>query len=212
MQDYSISTDSLKLSLCMKDRYYAMAALGALSEHVGLSKLFHFQSLLFEVSEIQEFVMIDRTTSKSMELVSSLVGQEQVTLLGRINYTLTKMGFRLLKNNILQPLKEESLIQARQEAIQAITDDFAFHQSIQEGIALNCPKGTLHKLLVLKNFPDIDQLISTVHTRHSMVETSLICRLQRLLKVKMQNCQKEMSKQSFLFMRQFFRQKRSWIA
>jgi len=69
---------------------------------------------------IHQFMAIDRTTQRHLELTESLHdGRRKNTLLGVIDETKTPMGARLLRQWLKQPLLSCTDIQARQEGIGA---------------------------------------------------------------------------------------------
>jgi len=71
-----------------------------------------------EPYELSEFVMIDASTRKNLELTETLRGQNKYgSLLWAIDKTKTNMGTRLLKSWVCQPLKNLTEITSRQEVI-----------------------------------------------------------------------------------------------
>lgn len=78
-------------------------------------------------------MMIDVATIYALELVQNLQNaKSKDCLYGLMNRTMTPMGARLLKNNVLQPLTERNDLEERYEAIEelATREDvfFAAHQ------------------------------------------------------------------------------------
>ena len=77
------------------------------------------------INEIQtyssaQFMSLDRTTERNLELTKSLQdGSRRNTLLSILDQTRTPMGARLIQYWIKQPLMNTSAIYARQDAIQA---------------------------------------------------------------------------------------------
>jgi DNA mismatch repair protein MutS len=71
-----------------------------------------------EPYELSEYVMIDASTRKNLELTETLRGQNKYgSLLWAIDKTKTNMGARLLKSWVCQPLKNLAEITKRQEVI-----------------------------------------------------------------------------------------------
>jgi DNA mismatch repair ATPase MutS len=62
----------------------------------------------------------DWTTAKNLELVKSQTLPTDPTLLSVLDSTLTNMGSRLLRMNLLQPLSVSGLIQARLDAVEGM--------------------------------------------------------------------------------------------
>jgi DNA mismatch repair protein MutS len=64
-----------------------------------------------------QFMVIDATTRRNLELTESLRGGKQATLVALLDKTRTPMGARLLRSYILQPLINLPEIEARLEAV-----------------------------------------------------------------------------------------------
>ena len=66
--------------------------------------------------------MIDVSTIYSLELVQNLQNQKsRDCLFGLLNETLTPMGSRLLRSNILQPLTDPETLNTRYDALEELT-------------------------------------------------------------------------------------------
>lgn len=78
-------------------------------------------------------MMIDLSTIHSLELIQNIQdAKSKDCLFGIMNETLTPMGARLLRSNILQPSTEESLLKLRYEAVQELsTKEDMFFQTKQ---------------------------------------------------------------------------------
>lgn len=92
----------------------AGAALYYLSE-TQHDKLAH----ITKISRIEEdkYVWLDRFTVRNLELISSY-NDNATTLIDIIDNTLTPMGSRLMKRWLVLPLKEETLIKSRLDAVE----------------------------------------------------------------------------------------------
>jgi DNA mismatch repair protein MSH4 len=67
-------------------------------------------------------MMIDLSTMKSLELVQNLTNQKSKDcLFGLLNATLTPMGGRLLRSNILQPLTNQDTLITRYDALEELS-------------------------------------------------------------------------------------------
>lgn len=72
---------------------------------------------------ISQYMSLDRTTQRNLELTESLQdGSRKNTLLGVLDKTLTPMGARLIRSWIKQPLLSSPDITLRQDAVQALFD------------------------------------------------------------------------------------------
>lgn len=70
--------------------------------------------------DISEFMALDESTKRNLEISSSLAGQPGGTLFSVIDRTQTPMGGRLLKRWVNQPLKKLAPIQERLDAVQEL--------------------------------------------------------------------------------------------
>lgn len=86
-------------------------------------------------------MMIDLSTIASLELIQNLQNQKSKhSLYGLLNETVTAMGARFLRSNILQPSTDAAKIQDRYEALDEITSNEALFFAIRNGTCLpaNC--------------------------------------------------------------------------
>lgn len=82
--------------------------------------------------------MIDLSTIVSLELIQNLQNSKSKDcLFGLLNETLTPMGSRLLRSNILQPSTEPSKLSARYDAIDELATKEEMFYSVRQGL---CPK------------------------------------------------------------------------
>lgn len=72
--------------------------------------------------EREKYMILDATSQRNLELVESLTGQDEATLLGVLDETETAMGSRRLRHWILQPLLNRETILDRQRGIQWLVD------------------------------------------------------------------------------------------
>lgn len=79
--------------------------------------------------------MIDLSTIASLELVQNLQNaKSKHCLYGALDQTLTRMGARLLKNNILQPSTDRSKIEQRWAAVNELSTKEELFFSVREGL------------------------------------------------------------------------------
>lgn len=69
-----------------------------------------------------KYMILDASSQRNLELVESLTGQDQATLLNVLDETETAMGSRRLRHWILQPLLNEEKIHDRQQGISWLVD------------------------------------------------------------------------------------------
>lgn len=91
-------------------------------------------------------MVVDCATAKNLELTQNLVSQnDKETLFGILNETLTPMGARLLRSNILQPLTDEKTLNTRLDCVQELSSSEETFYTLKTA---------------LKSFQDVDHLIS----------------------------------------------------
>ena len=79
-------------------------------------------------------MMIDLSTIRSLELIQNLNDpKSRDCLFGLLNHTLTPMGSRLLKSNILQPLTEKTTLEERYDALQELTTHEEIFSAVRHG-------------------------------------------------------------------------------
>lgn len=77
---------------------------------------------------------IDLSTIVSLELIQNIHNaKSKDSLYGLLNETLTPMGARLLRANILQPSTEESKLQARYDAVEDLSTKEDMFVSVRQG-------------------------------------------------------------------------------
>jgi DNA mismatch repair protein MSH4 len=88
----------------------------------GLNKSFPYHSLRMKYEPSEGAMMIDVSTIYSLELVQNRQKpRSKDCLFGLLNETLTPMGARLLRSNILQPLTDPETLNTRYDALEELT-------------------------------------------------------------------------------------------
>ncbi len=125
----------------------ALIAAGALLSYLQTTQkqaLPHLNALTLENSH--DYLQLDASTQKHLELFENVQGGNENSLLSVLDKTACTMGSRLLKRWLGRPLKQQSLIQARQQAIAEI-------------IGLQC-EATIHQLL--RQICDVERIVSRI--------------------------------------------------
>lgn len=79
-------------------------------------------------------MMIDLSTIRSLELIQNLQNpKSKDCLFGLLNETLTPMGSRLLRSNILQPLTDPEVLKRRFDALEELTIKEDMFFAIRQG-------------------------------------------------------------------------------
>lgn len=86
----------------------------------GIAFPFHSLKIKYEPSEGS--MMIDLPTIRALELIQNLENpKSRHCLFGLLNETLTPMGARLLRSNILQPVTNKDTLNIRYDALEEIS-------------------------------------------------------------------------------------------
>ena len=113
----------------------ALAAAGCLlayAQETQRTALPHINSITSENRD--EAVAMDAATRRNLELDINLNGGEENTLFDVLNKSATAMGSRLLRRWLNRPLRDLHTLQARQEAIANLQENYQFeplHQSLK---------------------------------------------------------------------------------
>jgi len=79
-------------------------------------------------------MMIDQATSRSLELIQNLQNpKSKDCLFGLLNQTLTPMGARRLRINVLQPSTDRALLERRYEALEEFTTKEDIFLPVRQG-------------------------------------------------------------------------------
>jgi DNA mismatch repair protein MSH4 len=79
-------------------------------------------------------MFIDLSTIISLELIQNLQNtKSKDCLLGLLNETLTPIGSRLLRSNILQPSTEPDKLNGRYDALEELTTKEEMFYSVRQG-------------------------------------------------------------------------------
>ncbi|KAF9420065.1 hypothetical protein BGZ94_009231 [Podila epigama] len=149
IQRYILPEQSTSFLLGIATKYYSLAATSAAMKHMEESRnsIFINHSVQFKYRGCRESMLIDSGTARNLELTVNLSGHDdQGTLFGVLNHTLTPMGNRLLRTNILQPSKDQRAINSRLDAVEQLSHNEDLFFSVRE---------------TLKPFPDVDHLITS---------------------------------------------------
>jgi DNA mismatch repair protein MSH4 len=108
---------------------------------LAMSLTFSFRSLRIKYQPSEGTMMIDLSTIQSLELIQNIQNSKSKDcLFGVMNETLTPMGSRLLRSNILQPSTQRDVLNQRYVAVHEFT--------IKEDMFFRTRLGWLHKNLL----------------------------------------------------------------
>src|SRR5690554_2053079 len=107
----------------------------------------HIRSLFHE--RLSETVILDAATRRNLELDKNLSGGRENTLQSVMDRCQTSMGSRLLSRWLNRPLRQQNILEARQDAIAYLLKDYHF-ESVQPA---------------LKDIGDIERILARISLR-----------------------------------------------
>jgi DNA mismatch repair protein MutS len=111
------------------------AALGALVEYVELTQVGKLPRLKAPKREALGSVMaIDPATRRNLELVETLAGERDGSLLGAVDRTVTGAGARLLAERLKAPLTDPAAIAGRLDEVEFFVGDEAARLALREAL------------------------------------------------------------------------------
>lgn len=106
-------------------------------KYIELQLTYRFSphSLRIKYEPSEGSMMIDLSTIHSLELIQNLQhAKSKDCLFGILNQTLTPMGGRLLKSNLLQPLTETEQLENRYDAVGELSRKEDVFFAVRQGI------------------------------------------------------------------------------
>ncbi|KAM0701102.1 hypothetical protein Q7P35_011463 [Cladosporium inversicolor] len=162
IQQLAFPEDVEAIKTAVSGNYYAVCCFAAVLKYVelALNKTFPARSLRIKYEPSEGSMMADLSTVRSLELVQNLTNpKSKDCLFGLLNETLTPMGGRFLRSNILQPLTNEETLGTRYDALEELsTKEEMFHAVRQ----------------ALKPFLDVDRMLTKlilISTQPSLIDT-----------------------------------------
>ncbi|EGD83637.1 hypothetical protein PTSG_04245 [Salpingoeca rosetta] len=158
----------------VQDKFYALAAFGALIKYVS-----HVQNMVFAPNSLKIIysgntcaTMMDATTVKHLELLQSIRNPSNTahSLFGVLDHTKTVSGGRFLRAELLQPPSDVMTIQTRQEAVEFLLNNQADFEQLGD---------------LLSRFEDMESLIThCIQIPHAQDATTAERRIGSLLRLK----------------------------
>ncbi len=128
----------------------AIQAAGGLLSYLEETK----QSVKFKgikVFNLSDFMLLDPSTKKNLEILSSLDGSKDGSLFWLLDETLTPMGNRFLKNALSSPLLKREEIEKRMKCVEAFYKDLLLRETLRQSI---------------KDFPDIERIALKIRAKN----------------------------------------------
>ena len=156
----------------LKERSLSVRASGAIIQYLKETQpdaLILLTSL--RVYSLNEFMTLDASTRRNLELDETLRGERKGSLLGTLDYSITPMGKRLMHQWVSQPLLQVEKINKRQVGVQYFFDNGMVRAELREA---------------LKPLNDLERLVSRVMAGHAQPRDMVAMRgtLGHLPKVK----------------------------
>jgi len=102
------------------DSPLAMIAAGLAADYLASVQIVEEVNLRnIEIMNNNDSMILDQTTLKNLELIHTLAGEKEGSLLGAIDKCRTSMGRRTLRNWLLRPLSDIETISLRHDAVAA---------------------------------------------------------------------------------------------
>lgn len=116
------------------DNVNTIMSLGMLLEYLYTTQKIALEHInKIESYKIGDYVQLDSNTRKNLELTETMRGKKgQGTLYHVIDYTMTAMGGRLLKKWLEEPLRSQTLINQRLDAVSELYDNIMVSNNIKE--------------------------------------------------------------------------------
>jgi DNA mismatch repair protein MSH4 len=137
IQQLAFAEDVDTLRTAVIGNYFAVCSFAAVLKYIelGMAKVFPFRSLRIKYEPSEGSMMIDLSTIHSLELVQNLhTAKSRDCLLGLLNETLTSMGGRLLRANILQPLTDPDTLTTRYDALEELTTKEEMFYAVRQAL------------------------------------------------------------------------------
>lgn len=169
IQQLAFAEDVESIKTAVSGNYYAVCCFAAVLKYIelGMSKTFPFHSLRVKYEPSEGSMFIDLSTVHSLELVQNLQNSKSKDcLFGGLNETLTPMGGRLLRSNILQPLTSPDILNTRYDAVEELSTKeemfFAIRQALKPFLDIDKTLTQLILIPVEPSLKDNEQAINNV--------------------------------------------------
>lgn len=175
--------DRIFLEKELADRQLALSALaGAVAHMEGSRQNLGYDRFRIKYETSESIMLIDINTIKGLQLVENATDQKGSSLMKVMNATVTKMGERSLRNNLLQPLTDKASIYERLSAASELRENIELTSSIREELKACQDLDKLFALLLLTRdqpaVSDSNQKINDVIlVKHAISITKVIGRL-----------------------------------
>ncbi|KAI8393427.1 muts domain V-domain-containing protein [Radiomyces spectabilis] len=173
LKKHGLKKDVTPLLMTLSSRLRCLESACAVFSYCAETENITFEEntvkLIYEAA--QECMLIDTVTARNLELVSSIDGRKSDSLFGVMDQTVTPMGARFLRANILQPSNHIETITDRLDAVQYFIDN---------------EQALLEIRSFLSNLADLEKVVFDIAKMPTQQTTKYVeSRLNRLLALKM---------------------------
>lgn len=169
LQRFAFAEDVDSINTAVSHNYFAVCSFAAVLKYVelALAKTFPVRSLRIKYEPSEGSMMIDLSTIQSLELVRNLQNpKSKDCLFGLLNETLTPMGRRLLRSNVLQPLTSPDTLNVRYEALEELSTReemfFAVRQALKPFLDVDKVLTQLILIPAQQTLKDVEQAVNNV--------------------------------------------------
>ncbi len=129
----------------LKDHSLAVRAAGAVVQYLKETQPDALNLLTsLRVYSLNEFMTLDASTRRNLELDETLRGERKGSLLGTLDYSITPMGKRLMHQWVSQPLLQVEKINQRQDGVQYFFNNGMARAELREALK---PLNDLERLI-----------------------------------------------------------------
>ncbi|KEQ84166.1 hypothetical protein M438DRAFT_365963 [Aureobasidium pullulans EXF-150] len=159
IEQYAFVEDIESIKMSVNGNYFSVCCFAATLKFIELAmnKTFPPHSLRIKYEASEGSMMIDLSTIRSLELIQNLQNQKSSDcLFGVLNETLTPMGSRLLRSNVLQPLTDEQTLETRYDALEELStkEEMFFATRAAMKVILDADK-ILTQLIIIPTKPSL---------------------------------------------------------
>ncbi|KAH7312576.1 muts domain V-domain-containing protein [Stachybotrys elegans] len=179
IQDHAFENDIESIKVAISGKFYATSSFAAvmkyIDHHYGIRFAPHSLRIRYQPSE--DTMMIDISAIQSLEIMQNLHNpKSKDSLFGLLNHTLTPMGSRMLRSNMLQPSTiKDSFMERRYDAVGELTSNEEMFMQVRKALKLfHDVEKLLTKLIIISSGTDVghvEEQISQILMIKSFLET-----------------------------------------
>ncbi|KAF5677578.1 dna mismatch repair msh4 [Fusarium heterosporum] len=179
IQKLAFKDDIEPLKVATHGKFYAISSFAAamkyIQQHFSITFMPHSLRIQYRPSE--DTMMIDISAIQSLEIMQNLRNSKsKESLFGLLNHTITTMGSRMLRSNILQPSTRPDLfILPRYDALEELTTNEEMFLEIRKVLKLfHDMEKLLTKLIIVPTNVDLQQIEEQIN-QVLMIKSFLEC-------------------------------------